>query len=146
MKKLVIFDGNSIMNRAYYGVRPLTNKEGLYTHAIFGYLNILKKHLDAIQPEYAAVAFDLKAPTFRHLAYPDYKATRKAMPEELQVQVPYVWEVTALLGIHCLMKEGYEADDILGTVANDAEKHGIFSYVVTGDKDSLQLVSDHTTV
>ncbi len=146
MKKLVIFDGNSLMNRAFYGVRPLTTKDGLYTNAVFGYINILKKHLDAINPDFAAVAFDLKAPTFRHKMFSDYKGTRKGMPPELQMQVPFVREVTVLLGLHCLTKEGFEADDILGTVAKTAEENDLFSYIVTGDRDSLQLVSATTSV
>ena len=145
MKKLLILDANSILNRAFYGVRPLTTKEGLHTNAVFGYLNILTKHLDAISPDYVAAAFDLKAPTFRHKMYEGYKAGRHAMPEELVEQIPYIKAVTEALGIKLLSLEGYEADDILGTMARRFREMG-HSYVVTGDRDSLQLVSDTTTV
>jgi len=146
MKKLVIFDGNSIMNRAFYGVRPLTTKDGLMTNAIYGYVNIIKKHIDKINPDYAFVAFDLKAPTFRHKFYTGYKATRKGMPDELAVQLPYIKEVSSALGLVKLETEGFEADDILGTVSKKASENGMFTYIVTGDKDSLQLVDDTTSV
>lgn len=141
--KLLIVDGNSIMNRAFYGVRPLVTRTGIHTNAIYGYLNILKKHLDAIKPELAAVAFDLKAPTFRHKMYDAYKAGRHATPEELLSQIPYIKEATKLLGIKTVSLEGYEADDVLGTLSNKFEGE---SYIVTGDRDSFQLVSDKTTV
>ncbi|MBE6701777.1 MAG: DNA polymerase I [Ruminococcaceae bacterium] len=143
MEKLLIVDGNSIMNRAFYGVRPLITRTGIHTNAVYGYLNILKKHVDAIKPDYMAVAFDLKAPTFRHKLFEEYKAGRHATPEELLSQIPLIKEATALLGIRTLSVEGYEADDILGTLSNKFEGE---SYVVTGDRDSLQLVSDKTTV
>ena len=145
MKKLLVFDGNSIMNRAFYGVRPLTTKEGLHTNAVFGYINILTKHIDAISPDCIAAAFDLKAPTFRHKMYEEYKAGRHAMPEELAEQIPYIKEVTTALGIKILSLEGYEADDILGTLATNFKNVG-HTYIVTGDRDSLQLVSDNVTV
>ena len=145
MKKLLVFDANSIMNRAFYGVRPLTTKNGLHTNAVFGYINILTKHIDAISPDCIAAAFDLKAPTFRHKMYDGYKAGRHAMPEELVEQVPYIKEVTNALGIKILTLEGYEADDILGTLADKFKDIG-HTYIVTGDRDSLQLVSDKVTV
>lgn len=143
MKKLLIVDGNSIMNRAFYGVRPLVTRTGIHTNAVYGYLNILKKHLDAVKPDYAAVAFDLKAPTFRHKMFDAYKAGRHATPEELLSQIPIIKEATALLGISAVSVEGYEADDILGTLSNEFEGE---SFIVTGDRDSFQLVSDKATV
>lgn len=143
MKKLLIVDGNSIMNRAFYGVRPLVTRTGIHTNAVYGYLNILKKHLDAIKPDYVAVAFDLKAPTFRHKMFDEYKAGRHATPDELLSQIPIIKEATALLGIKTVSLEGFEADDILGTLSSTFEGE---SFVVTGDRDSFQLVSDKTTV
>ncbi len=141
--KLLIVDGNSIMNRAFYGVRPLVTRTGIHTNAIYGYLNILKKHLDGVKPDLAAVAFDLKAPTFRHKMYDAYKAGRHKTPDELLSQVPYIKEATRLLGIQTVSLEGFEADDILGTLSEKFEGE---SYIVTGDRDSFQLVSDKTTV
>ncbi len=131
------------MNRAFYGVRPLVTRSGIHTNAVYGYLNILKKHLDAIQPDYAAVAFDLKAPTFRHKMYDGYKAGRHATPDELIEQIPIIKEATSLLGIKTVSLEGFEADDILGTLSDKFEGE---SYIVTGDRDSFQLVSDKATV
>ncbi len=145
MKKLLVFDANSILNRAFYGVRPLTTKTGLNTNAVYGYLNIISKHLDAIAPDFVACAFDLKSPTFRHKMYPEYKAGRHAMPEELAEQIPYIKRVTEALGIKILSLEGYEADDILGTLSKSFEGEG-HSYIITGDRDSLQLVSPSSTV
>ncbi len=146
MKKLLVIDGNSILNRAFYGIRPLTNSSGLHTNALFGVLNILLKHMESLKPDYAAIAFDLKAPTFRHQRYQEYKAGRKGMPEELAMQLPYSKRLASLLGLTVLEKEGYEADDILGTLAKMGEREGICSYVLTGDRDALQLISDSTTV
>jgi len=146
MKKMLIIDGNSIVNRAFYGIRPLTTKEGLHTNAIYGFVNILLKNLQSISPDYAAVAFDLKAPTFRHKQYAEYKAGRHAMPDELKMQMPYAHETAENLGFAVLEKEGYEADDILGTLAKMGEANGCEVYVLTGDKDSLQLISDTTKV
>jgi len=146
MKKMLVIDGNSIVNRAFYGIRPLTTKEGLHTNAIYGFVNILLKNLQNISPDYAAVAFDLKAPTFRHKQYAEYKAGRHAMPDELKMQMPYAHETAAKLGFSVLEKEGYEADDILGTLAKMGEDNGCEVYVLTGDKDSLQLISDTTKV
>ena len=146
MKKLLVIDGNSILNRAFYGVKLLSNKNGLYTNAIFGMINIINKQLEAVNPDYAAVAFDLKAPTFRHKMYDAYKAGRHAMPDELRDQFPYAKRVLHEMGFAVLEKEGYEADDILGTFAKRAEERDIEAYVLTGDRDSLQLITDKTTV
>lgn len=146
MKKLLAVDGNSIINRAFYGVRPLSTKEGLPTNALFGMVNILQKNLESVNPDYAAIAFDLKAPTFRHKMYADYKAGRRPMPEDLAVQFPLAKETAAALGLTCVEREGFEADDILGTLARIAEGAGVEAYILTGDRDALQLISDHVHV
>ncbi|MBQ3074987.1 MAG: DNA polymerase I [Clostridia bacterium] len=146
MKKILILDANSLLNRAFYGIRPLSNSQGLPTNAIFGYINILKKHLDALNPDYAAAAFDLHAPTFRHKFDEGYKATRKPMPDELRAQMPYLRRATEALGIAVVEREGYEADDILGTLSRVAQEGGDRAYLVTGDRDAYQLVSDATTL
>ncbi len=145
MKKLLVIDGNSILNRAFYGVKPLTTKDGIPTNAVFGFVNIINRNIEQVSPDYCAVAFDLKAPTFRHKMFDAYKAGRRAMPEELAEQLPYAKRVVRALGLTVLEKEGYEADDILGTLASmaDADTH---SYILTGDRDSLQLINDKTTV
>ncbi|MBE6564671.1 MAG: DNA polymerase I [Ruminococcaceae bacterium] len=145
-KKLLVIDGNSILNRAFYGVRPLTTKDGLPTNALFGFSNILLRHLEAIRPDYAAVAFDVKHPTFRHLAYGEYKAGRKGMPEELAVQLPYAKELCEAMGLHVLEQAGFEADDLLGTLAEQAKSHHVDCDVLTGDRDSLQLIGDGVCV
>lgn len=145
--KLMVIDGNSIVNRAFYGVsQTLTTREGLPTNAIFGFLNILLKLLDEEQPEGLAVAFDMRAPTFRHKAYEGYKAQRKGMPEELAVQMPVLKEVLDAMNIRRYELEGWEADDLLGTMSRVNAAHGGDTVIVTGDKDSLQLIDDHTTV
>lgn len=146
MKKLMILDGNSIVNRAFYGVRLLSTREGLYTNAIFGFLNILQKVTGEEQPDALCVAFDRKAPTFRHEAYEGYKAKRHAMPEELAVQMPVLKEVLAAMSIPCYELDGWEADDLLGTVSRKCEESVWDCVIVTGDKDALQLVTEHTTV
>ena len=146
MKKVLVIDGNSILNRAFYGVRPLTNSNGLHTNALFGMLNILLKQIGDVKPDYAAIAFDLKAPTFRHKLYDQYKAGRKGMPEELAVQLPYSKKLSEMLGLHVISLEGYEADDLLGTVSEMAKAQDVHSYILTGDRDSLQLISDKATV
>ncbi len=145
MKKMLIVDGNSILNRAFYGVRPLSTRAGLPTQAVYGMITILLTHLTALHPDYAAVAFDVHAPTFRHKAYDGYKSTRKPMPEELKVQLPYAKQAMAALGLSVVECEGYEADDLLGTLSRRFEAVGD-AYLLTGDRDALQLVSDHTTV
>lgn len=144
--RLLVIDGNSIVNRAYYGIRPLTTKDGQFTQAIYGFLNMLLKIKNEENPEAVAVAFDLKAPTFRHKAYSGYKANRKGMPEELASQMPPLKELLSLLGYKIVTCEGYEADDILGTFADACEKNGNECVIATGDRDSLQLVSDKTSV
>ena len=146
MKKLLVIDGNSIVNRAFYGIRLLTNKNGVYTNAIFGMVNIIMKQIEVLSPDYCAIAFDLKAPTFRHQKYDQYKAGRHATPPELLAQFPYAKTCARALGMTVLEKEGYEADDILGTLSAMAESQGVDAYVLTGDKDSLQLITDHTRV
>ena len=144
--KCMILDGNSIVNRAFYGVRALTAPDGTPTNAVYGFLAILQRLLDEQKPDALCVSFDLKAPTFRHLADADYKATRHPMPEELAVQMPLLKETLDGMGIRRYEKEGYEADDILGTVSARCEKAGWDCVIVTGDKDSLQLVTERTTV
>ena len=146
MKKMLVVDGNSILNRAFYGIRLLTNKDGLYTNAVYGMVNILSKHIDVLKPDYCAVAFDLKAPTFRHKMYDGYKANRKGMPEELAVQLPVAKECMSDMGFTVVTCEGYEADDILGTLADKMSAQDIFVYVLTGDRDSLQLIDDKVSV
>lgn len=147
MKKILVIDGNSIINRAYYGMRPLTTKSGKSTHAVYGMINMILRQLTAIKPDYAAVAFDLKAPTFRHKMYDAYKAGRHATPDDLISQFPDAKECIALLGLHVLELEGYEADDIQGTVAHMAHaENDVQSYVFSGDRDLLQLIDDKITV
>lgn len=146
MKNLLIIDGNSIINRAFYGIRLLTNKHGLFTNGIYGFLKIMFKSIDEICPDYICVAFDLKAPTFRHKKYAQYKAQRKGMPEELRVQMPVMKEVLKAMNIAILEKEGFEADDIIGTVSRICDETGISCHILTGDRDDLQLASDNTKV
>ena len=146
MKKLLIIDSNSILNRAFYGVRYLSTKSGLPTNAIYGFLNILLKLIKEQQPDYICAAFDVKAPTFRHLQYEGYKAQRKPMPEGLAAQMPVAKDVLRAMNITILEKEGYEADDIIGTVARLCEERDISCFIATGDKDDLQLASDKTKV
>ena len=146
MKNLLIIDGNSIVNRAFYGIKLLTNKFGLFTNGIYGFLKIMFKHIDELNPEYICVAFDLKAPTFRHKMYGEYKAQRKGMPEELRVQMPVLKEVLQAMNIAILEKEGFEADDIIGTVSRICDEEKIKCHILTGDKDDLQLASDNTDI
>ena len=144
--KLMVIDGNSILNRAYYGIRPLTTRDGLYTHAIFGFLTTLLRLEGEEAPDALCVTFDVHAPTFRHQASEAYKATRKPMPEELRMQVPVLKEVLDALNIPRYELEGWEADDLIGTISRRCEAAGWDCVVVTGDKDSLQLITDHTMV
>ncbi len=147
MKKLLCIDGNSILNRQFYGIRFLSARDGFPTNAVFGFVNVLLRQLEALSPDYIAVAFDLKAPTFRHKMYSEYKAGRKPSPEDLTKQFPAAKELCRAMGVHVLELEGYEADDILGTLSKMAEDKGdIEAYVLTGDRDSLQLISDKTRV
>ena len=144
--RILVVDGNSIVNRAFYGIRPLTNKDGQFTHAIYGFLTMLNKIQNEENPDAVAIAFDLKAPTFRHKAYSLYKANRKGMPPELASQMPPLKELLGLLGYKIVTCEGYEADDILGTFASACDKSGDECVIATGDRDSLQLASDKTTI
>lgn len=144
--KLLLIDGNSIMNRAFYGIRMLTNKNGVPTNALTGFLNIYSKLLKEEKPDRIAAAFDLKAPTFRHKMYAEYKGTRHGMPEELVVQMPIIKDILRGIGVSVLEKEGYEADDIIGTLSRAAAEQGADCVISTGDRDSFQLVNDHVTV
>ncbi|MBR4860724.1 MAG: DNA polymerase I [Firmicutes bacterium] len=146
-KRIVIIDGNSLINRAYYAMqRPMITKEGIYTQGIYGFVNMLHKLEGDYEPDCITVAFDLKAPTFRHLEYDAYKAGRKAMPPELVMQMPLMKEVLHAMNIETLELEGFEADDIIGTVAREAEELGMEPLIITGDKDALQLATDKTKV
>lgn len=144
--KLLILDGNSIINRAYYGIRPLTTREGLYTNGIFGFINILDRLRLEENPDAVCVTFDLRAPTFRHKLYDGYKATRSGMPEELAMQMPVIKDVLTAMNIPILQQEGWEADDILGTVGRICCETGWECVVVSGDKDNLQLITDCVSV
>ena len=144
--KLMILDGNSVINRAFYGIKPLTNREGLYTNAIFGFLNILERMEKEVQPEAVCVAFDLHGPTFRHLQYDGYKATRHGMPEELAQQMPVMKDVLRAMNIPIYECQGWEADDVIGTVGRICSNNGWECVVVTGDRDSLQLIDENVHV
>ena len=146
MDKLVLIDGHSILNRAFYGVPDLTNTEGLHTNAVYGFLNIMLKILEEEKADHLAVAFDLPAPTFRHKMFDAYKGTRKPMPEELREQVPLMKEALTAMDIPTLTLEGFEADDILGTVAKRCQKEGIDVAIVSGDRDLLQLADEHIKI
>ena len=147
MKKILVIDGNSIINRAFYGIRILTTKSGKYTNAIYGMVNMITRQLDAIKPDYCAVAFDIKHPTFRHEMYEGYKAGRHPTPPELLSQFPDAKECLSLMGIRVLELPGWEADDIQGTIAKMAHDHkDTESYVLSGDRDLLQLIDDKVTV
>lgn len=149
MSKLVAIDGNSIMNRAFYGImnsKLLMTSDGIYTNAIYGFLSILNKLLQDENPDYICVAFDLKAPTFRHKKYEEYKATRKGMPDELRVQMPIIKDILKAMNIKILELEGYEADDILGTISKYGDENGMEVLLLTGDRDYLQLATNKVTV
>ena len=138
MDRIVIIDGNSLINRAYYAMqRPMITKTGIYTQGIYGFLNMLNRILEDYVPEYIAVAWDKKAPTFRHKEYKEYKAGRKKMPPELAMQLPLIKEVMNAMKITNLEAEGFEADDIIGTVARIAEEEGLKPLIITGDKDAM---------
>ena len=145
-EKIVLIDGHSIINRAFYGVPDLTNKDGLHTNGIFGFVNILFKILDEEKPDYVTVAFDVHHPTFRHEMFTEYKGTRKGMPQELHEQVPVLKELLTAMGIQIMELPGYEADDLLGTVAKRSEEKGMDVLVVSGDRDLLQIVTDNIRV
>lgn len=144
--KLLVLDGNSILNRAFYGIKLLSTKNGFYTNAIYGFLNILSKLKEETTPDAVAIAFDMKSPTFRHKCYDGYKAKRKGMPEELYMQFPVLKELLSHLGYKLVEKEGFEADDILGTLAQSCTNSGNTCIIATGDKDSLQLVNKNVSV
>ena len=149
MEKLIVIDGNSIVNRAFYGImgsRMLQTADGTYTNAVYGFLAIMFKELEEVKPDYLAVAFDLKAPTARHLMYEGYKATRKGMPEELAKQMPILKNVLKAMNIDIIEMEGYEADDVLGTLARKGEEKGIEVVLLTGDRDSFQLATDKVKI
>ena len=144
--KLMVLDGNSILNRAFYGIRPLSTRQGLFTHAVYGFLTTLQRLVDEEQPQALCVTFDRREPTFRHLADGNYKATRKGMPEELAMQLPWLKQVLDAMNIPRYELAGYEADDLIGTISRRCEAAGWECVVVTGDKDSLQLITDRTMV
>ena len=149
MKKLVLIDGNSIMNRAFYGImgsKALTTKDGKYTNAIYGFLAILFKLLEEEKPEYIAVSFDLKAPTARHKLYEGYKANRKGMPNELAEQMPIIKEILKYMNIDIVEKEGYEGDDIIGTLSRYGEEKGLEVIILSGDRDTFQLATDNVKI
>lgn len=146
VKKVLVVDGNSILNRAFYGIRALSTRDGQPTNAIYGLVNIVSRHFETIEPDYAVMAFDLKAPTFRHKMYDEYKAGRRPAPEELIAQFDLAKACARALGFHVLEMAGYEADDILGTIATNAAKQGMDCYVVTGDRDALQLIDPHVHI
>ena len=145
-EKILLIDGHSILNRAFYGLPDLTNSEGKHTGAVYGFLNILFRTIEEEKPQYLTVAFDLKAPTFRHKMFEAYKGTRKPMPEELREQVPLIKEMLTAMGVNVVTKEGYEADDILGTLARKSEAAGMDATILSGDRDLLQLATDKVTV
>ncbi len=146
MKKLLLIDGNSILNRAYYGIRPLTAPDGTPTNAVYGFLNILFKHLEEESYDGICVAFDVKEKTFRHKRYELYKAQRKPAPEDFLAQLPVIKEVLSAMNILCLELAGYEADDIIGTISKKCDESGVICRILTGDKDDLQLASDNTVI
>ena len=149
MNNLVLIDGNSIMNRAFYGImgnKMLTTKDVKYTNAVYGFLAILFKLIEETTPEYMVVAFDLKAPTARHKLYEGYKANRKGMPEELAEQMPIIKEILTAMNIDIVEKEGYEADDVLGTLSRYGENQGLNVTILSGDRDTFQLATDKVTI
>ena len=145
-KKIVLIDGHSILNRAFFGLPDLTNSEGLHTNAIYGFLTIMFKILDEEKPDYLTVAFDVHAPTFRHKMYDAYKGTRKPMADELRQQVPVIKEVLCSMGIKTIECEGLEADDLLGTLSRRCEEEGMEVSVISGDRDLLQLATQHVKI
>ena len=149
MKKLVLIDGNSIMNRAFYGImgsKALTTKDGKYTNAVYGFLAILIKLIEDENPEYLGVSFDLKGPTARHDMYEGYKANRKGMPNELAEQMPIIKDVLRAMNIDIIEKEGYEGDDIIGTLSRYGEKKGLEVIILSGDRDTFQLATDNVKI
>ena len=145
-EKILLIDGHSILNRAFYGLPDLTNSEGKHTGAVYGFLNILFRTIEEEKPQYLTVVFDLKAPTFRHKIYEAYKGTRKPMPEELREQVPLIKEMLSAMGVNIVTREGYEADDILGTLARRSEEKGMEVTILSGDRDLLQLATEKVLI
>ena len=145
-KKIVLIDGHSILNRAFYGLPDLSNSEGLHTNAVYGFLNIMLKILEEEKPDYLTVAFDEHQPTFRHEMYQEYKGTRKKMPDELREQVPLIQDVLQAMGVRIVKQGGLEADDILGTIARQAERDGMEVSLVSGDRDLLQLATENILI
>ena len=145
-QKVLVVDGNSILNRAFYGIRALSTKDGQPTNALYGLVNIVSRHFEAIKPDFAVMAFDLKAPTFRHQMYSEYKAGRRPAPDELIAQFPLAKECADVLGFHVVEMQGYEADDILGTLSRLASEKDMECYGVTGDRDALQLINENVHV
>ena len=146
MEKLVLIDGHSILNRAFFGVPELTNSEGLHTNAIYGFLNIMFKIIDEEKPDYLTVAFDVSHPTFRHEMFKDYKGTRKQMDDSLREQVPVMKDVLKAMGIKIVECPGFEADDILGTIAGLGERAGMDVSLVSGDRDLLHIATDRIKI
>ena len=149
MKKLLLIDGNSIMNRAFYGImgsKMLMTKDGKYTNAVYGFLAIMFKIVEDLEPDYMAVSFDLKGPTARHKMYSEYKANRHGMPNELAEQMPMIKEILNAMNIDIVEKEGYEGDDILGTLAKYGEEQGLKVVILSGDRDTFQLATDNVTI
>ena len=144
-KRLIIIDGNSIINRAFYALPDMTNSDGLHTNAVYGFTRMLFKIIDDYKPTHISVAFDMKAPTFRHKEFSEYKAGRKKMPNELGQQLQPLKELLDTFNIHRMEMAGFEADDLIGTVAKKAENDDFKVYIVTGDKDAIQLASNKTT-
>ncbi len=145
-EKMIVIDGHSLMHRAFYGLPLLSNSKGLHTNVIYGFINMINKLIEEYKPDYISIAFDTKSPTFRHKEYADYKAGRKKMADEMSEQIPVLKQVLDAMNIKRLEIEGYEADDILGTVAKQADEHNIFTYIVTGDKDSFQLINENVNI
>lgn len=145
-EKIMLLDGHSILNRAFYGLPVLSNTEGVHTNAVLGFLNIMLRYMEEEKPTYLLAAFDRKEPTFRHLKYKEYKGTRKPMPEELREQVPLMKEILKAMEIPVVTQAGLEADDILGTIGCEAEKEDFEVVIVSGDRDLLQLATDHVKI
>ena len=145
-EKILLIDGHSILNRAFYGLPDLTNSEGKHTGAVYGFLNIMFRILEEEKPDYLTVAFDLHEPTFRHKLYDAYKGTRKGMPSELVEQVPLMREMLAAMGVKTVSMPGYEADDLLGTLARKSEQKGMDVTILSGDRDLLQLATDKVMI
>ena len=146
MDNMLLVDGNSLINREFFGVRTLTSSSGLPTNAVYGFVNVIAKHIADLEPRFGATCWDLKGPTFRHKLYDGYKAGRHAMPDELGVQLPYAKRVSELFGLRVVSLEGWEADDDIGTLSRLGSESGMKVYILTGDRDSLQLIDDNTTV